>query len=61
MSNGMKIEVAIMFLLMSTLCTVWYFGWIKPADEARAQIMSCMSGTDQSYEAYENCLEMFHQ
>ena len=54
----MKIEIAIMFLLISALGTVWYFGWVKPADEARQQIMRCMDTKDDlSYKNYEDCLE----
>ena len=58
MNNGMKIEIAIMFLLMSALGTVWYFGYIKPMDDARAEIMDCMqSHDDLSRESYEACVE----
>ena len=62
MSNGMKLEVATMFLLLTALCTLWYFGWVKPADEARKQIISCMNMSgDQSYRSYEDCLQQFSQ
>ena len=58
MSNGMKREVTVMFLLMTALGSLWYFGWIKPADEARREIISCMNVTgDLSYKNYENCLQ----
>lgn len=58
MSNGMKLEVATMFLLITALCTLWYFGWVKPADEARQEIIRCMGMTDDlSYENYEDCLQ----
>ena len=58
MNNGMKIEIAIMFLLMSALGTVWYFGYIKPMDDARAEIVGCMqSHDDLSRESYEACAE----
>ena len=57
MNNEMKIEIAVMFLLMSALTTVWYFGYIKPMDDARAEIMDCMqSNDDLSYESYEECV-----
>ena len=59
MNNEMKIEIAVMFLLMSALATVWYFGYIKPMDQARAEIMDCMkSNDDLSYESYEDCVSM---
>jgi len=58
-NNEMKIEIAVMFLLMSALTTVWYFGYIKPMDDARAEIMDCMqSNDDLSYESYEDCVRM---
>ena len=58
MSNEMKIEVAVMFLLMTALGTIWYFGWVKPADEARRGVIQCMDMTnDLSYKSYEDCLE----
>ena len=57
MSNEMKLELAIMFLLMTALGTVWYFGYIKPMDDARAEVMDCMkSNDDLSYESYEGCV-----
>ena len=53
----MKIELAIMFLLIAALSTTWYFGFIKPADAARTEIMECMkSNDDLSYESYEVCV-----
>ncbi len=58
MSNSMKLEVTTMFLLVTALCTVWYFGYVKPMDEARADVIDCMDTTgDLSYESYENCLD----
>ena len=57
MNNEMKIEIAIMFLLMTALGTIWYFGYIKPMDDARAEVMDCMqSNDDLSYESYEECV-----
>ena len=57
MNQEMKIEIAIMFLLMTALGTIWYFGYIKPMDDARAEIMDCMqSNDDLSYESYEECV-----
>ena len=57
MNKEMKIEIAIMFLLMTALGTIWYFGYIKPMDDARAEIMDCMqSNDDLSYESYEECV-----
>ena len=57
MSNGMKIELAVFFLLTTALGTLWYYGWVKPADEARLQILECMSANDDlSYESYEECV-----
>ena len=58
MSNGMKLEVAVMFLLITALCTLWYFGWVKPADEARREVIRCMhTADDLHYKSYEKCLE----
>jgi len=35
--------------------SLWYFRYVQPFDEARAQIIECMAG-DRSHEAYENCV-----
>ena len=56
MINQMKSEMVIFFLLALSLGTVWYYAWIKPADEMRYLIMDCMSNIeDDSIEAYRFC------
>ena len=42
MTNEMKTEMAIFFLLTLSLATIWYYAWVKPSDEMRYQIMDCM-------------------
>ena len=57
MSKEMKTELAIMLLLITALGTIWYFGFVKPGDAARAEIMQCMdSNNDFSYEGYQSCV-----
>ena len=59
MSKEMKIEMSIFFLLASMLGMLWYYMWVKPADEMRYEIMSCMSSIgDNSVEGYKQCKKM---
>ena len=56
MRKEMKIEMSIFFLLASMLGMLWYYMWVKPADEMRYEIMSCMSDIeDNSVEGYKQC------
>lgn len=58
MNKEMRIELAIMFLLVTALGTVWYFGFVKPGDAARAEITRCMDSSDDfSYEGYKSCVK----
>ena len=56
MTNEMKTEMVIFFLLTLSLATIWYYAWVKPSDEMRYQIMDCMVDIeDDSIEAYRFC------
>ena len=35
-------EMVLFCALLISLSTVWYYAWIKPADEARRKIVHCM-------------------
>ena len=45
-------------LLFAAAATAWYFGYVKPADEARAAIIDCMAdrGDLHSRAAYDACV-----
>ena len=46
-----------LFFALSIGCmSLWYFGYVKPHDEARWEIIDCMDN-DMSPESYEVCFE----
>jgi len=50
-------DTIITVTLFLAACTGWYFGYVKPADEARAQIMDCMvERGDTSRTTYDACV-----
>lgn len=56
MSKEMKIEISVFFLLASMLGMMWYYMWVKPSDEMRYEIMSCMNSiNDMSEKGYSVC------
>ena len=56
MTNEMKSELIVFFLLVCALGSVWYYAWIKPADDMRHQIMDCMQTVgNNSFESYKEC------
>jgi len=58
MSKEMKIEMSIFVLLTASLGVLWYHAWIKPADQMRYEIISCMNETeDSSIDGYKACKE----
>ena len=49
------VEAAI-FSLTIAVCLILYWGfYVKPADEVRYCVISCMQG-DNSYDKYEECV-----
>ena len=49
-------DVVIAISLFITICTMWYFWWVKPYNERLTLAMDCMNEIDDfSEEAYVFC------
>ena len=52
-------ELVLFFTLLITLSIVWYYGWIKPADEMRGKIVQCME--EMNEQEYIRCYNQTSQ
>jgi hypothetical protein len=50
------IEATAFMCIVAIMCISWYYGYVKPNDQMRYQIMECTDG-NRSYSAYEACRE----
>lgn len=49
-------EYIIMVTLFASLCAVWYFAYVRPADASRMYIMDCMEEYgDVTLTGYQHC------
>lgn len=56
MNSATKIEMTIFFIVSASVMLLWYHAWVKPADEMRYQIMSCMDESgDKTMNGYKTC------
>ena len=52
------IEATAFICIVAAMCLTWYYGYVKPADHQRSQIMDCMHEIgDRSQEGYRQCFE----
>ena len=52
------IEATAFICIVAAMCIAWYYGYVKPADQQRSQVMDCMIETgDRSQEGYRQCFE----
>ena len=52
------IEATAFICIVAAMCIAWYFGYVKPADEMRGQVMDCMNEiNDRSDRGYKYCFE----
>tara|TARA_A100001037_G_scaffold237161_1_gene216277 strand:+ start:1382 stop:1591 length:210 start_codon:yes stop_codon:yes gene_type:complete len=52
------IEATAFICIVAAMCIAWYYGYVKPADEMRYQIMDCMHERgDRSEAGYRHCFQ----
>ena len=52
------IEATAFICIVAAMCIAWYYGYVKPADDMRHQIISCMDDRgDRSESGYKQCFE----
>ena len=52
------IEATAFICIVAAMGGAWYYGYVKPADEMRYQIMDCMEEReDHSERGYKHCFD----